>query len=244
MTHASAASVTPHGPSPADASRAGRSALLAFVTNGALVGSLLPRYPEIADALDLSTARLGLVVVCFAVGAAMAGKPAAGAAAPVRHAARDRDGHLGHRVRAVARGAVGGGRAVGDVVVRRVPGAGGLRRRDRRCRAERAGARGSSGVLGRSVLSRMHAGWSAGAAVAGVVGTVAASLGVPLGIHLALSGIVLGAMAAVAGRGLSRRPGPVVAAARRGVPREPIRTSVIAASIVAGTRRRRSHARC
>ena len=56
-------------------------------------------------------------------------------------------------------------------------------------------------VLGRSVLSWMHAGWSAGAAVAGVVGTVAASLGVPLGIHLVLTGIVLGAMATLAGRG-------------------------------------------
>jgi len=43
--------------------RAQRAALLAFVTNGALIGSLLPRYPEIAVALALSTAGLGLTVV-------------------------------------------------------------------------------------------------------------------------------------------------------------------------------------
>ena len=196
-----------HHPLPADAFRASRFALLAFVTNGALIGSLLPRYPEIADALDLSTARLGLVVVCFAVGAAMAGSLPQ---IPLRRFGTRRVTVAGTWGIAFALWLAALSVSVGpsatwwfaaclatagfgDAIVDVSQNAQGLRVQQ---------------ALGRSVLSRMHAGWSAGAAVAGTVGTAAASLGVPLGIHLALTGIVLGAMAAVAGRGFLADRGP------------------------------------
>ncbi len=174
--------------------------MLAFVTNGALVGSLLPRYPEIAESLGLSTARLGMVIVCFAVGATMAGNLPE---VPLRRFGTRRVTVFGTWSIALALWfaalSVSAGppatwwfaaflatAGFGDAIVDVAQNAQGLR-------VQRA--------LGRSVLSRMHAGWSAGAAAAGVVGTAAASFGVPLGIHLAVTGIVLGALAVAAGRG-------------------------------------------
>ena len=158
----SSTSSSSHSPLPADALRGSRSAMLAFVTNGALVGSLLPRYPEIADALDLSTARLGLVVVCFAVGAAMAGSLPQ---VPLRRFGTRRVTVAGTWGIAFALWLAAllvsfGPSATwwfaaclalagfGDAIVDVSQNAQGLRVQQ---------------VLGRSVLSRMHAGWSAGA---------------------------------------------------------------------------------
>jgi fucose permease len=45
----------------------------------------------------------------------------------------------------------------------------------------------------RSILQGFHGTWSVGAMVAGAVGAVAAGLGVPVGVHLGLAGIVLAA---------------------------------------------------
>ena len=179
--------------------RAHRAALLAFATNGALVGSLLPRYPEIARALDLSTAGLGLTVVAFAVGAAAAGRLPE---VPLRRFGSRRVVAVGTWGIALALWlaalAAGLGPAAawgfaallavagfGDAVVDVAQNAQGLR-------VQRA--------LGRSALGRMHAGWSAGAAGAGLLGTVAASAGVPLGVHLAATGVAFGTLATAAAR--------------------------------------------
>ena len=42
---------------------------LMFFTNGVLYSALLPRYPEVKEAFDLSNSEFGLMVVSFPVGA-------------------------------------------------------------------------------------------------------------------------------------------------------------------------------
>lgn len=62
--------------------RRARGAVAAmFLTNGALLANLLPRYPEIKAALGLDNATYGLVLACFPAGAIVAGL---GAGAAVR----------------------------------------------------------------------------------------------------------------------------------------------------------------
>ncbi|MEH3034135.1 MAG: MFS transporter [Aeromicrobium erythreum] len=176
-------------PAPSDpaALRARRGTLLAFATNGALVGSLLPRYPEVARALDLSTAQLGLVVVAFGLGASVAGsmpgwwlrrfgsrRVSAGstwliAALLAGAGLATTTGPSGLPWFVALMFLAGVGDAVADVS-----------QNSQGLRVQQA--------YGRSVLSTMHAGWSAGAALGGAAGALAARLDVPLPAHLAVSG--------------------------------------------------------
>ena len=50
-----------------------------FFTNGALFANLVPRYPEVKAALDLSNAGYGVVVAAFSAGSLVAGLAAAAA---------------------------------------------------------------------------------------------------------------------------------------------------------------------
>ncbi len=56
--------------------------------------------------------------------------------------------------------------------------------------------------LGRSVLTRFHALWSAGAVTGGLLASRAAAAGVPIGVHLAIVGVVLATTTALAARSL------------------------------------------
>lgn len=49
-----------------------------FLTNGALLANLLPRYPEIKAALGLANSTYGLTLAAFPAGAILAGLAAAG----------------------------------------------------------------------------------------------------------------------------------------------------------------------
>lgn len=176
-----------------------RAAFIAFATNGALVGSLLPRYPEIADALDLTTKRLGFAVVAFAVGAAAAWRLPE---RPLRRYGAATVTTVGTWAIAAAFIAAAnvvyfgpsmvwlfvlclGFAGFADAIVDVAQNAEGLR-------VQRA--------LGRPVLTTMHAGWSAGAATSGLIGTAVAGLDVPLPLHLGVSGTVCGLLVTAASR--------------------------------------------
>jgi MFS family permease len=163
------------------ADRAARRAVYAvFALNGLCFATLASRYPDLRSALHLSNGSLGLLLLVIAFGS-MVGMPASGhllerygADRVVRMAAWLVAGSMvvagvGAATGAVALVALGlGGYGIGtgtwDVAVN-VEGAG----------VER--------LLGQSIMSRFHAGWSVGTFSGAGVGAVAAALGVPLPVH-------------------------------------------------------------
>ena len=54
-------------------------------------------------------------------------------------------------------------------------------------------------AMGRSILNSMHALWSLGSVIGGLMGTAALALQAPLAVHLAISGILFSAVAVFAG---------------------------------------------
>jgi MFS family permease len=157
-----------------------RAVYAVFALNGLCFATLASRYPDLRSALHLSNGSLGLLLLVIAFGS-MVGMPASGhlierygADRVVRMAAWVVAGSMvvagvGAATGAVALVALGlGGYGIGtgtwDVAVN-VEGAG----------VER--------LLGQSIMSRFHAGWSVGTFSGAGVGAVAAALGVPLPVH-------------------------------------------------------------
>lgn len=174
------------------ASRARLGVSLMFFTNGVLYSALLPRYPEIKDALDLSDTAFGLTVVAFPAGAILA----AGAGGPlIRRFGAPWLTAVGSVLLAVAMGVAGvsgtmvllfvalmlGG--VLDAVVDAAQNVHGIA-------VER--------LRGRSIINSLHAIWSLGAASGGVIGAAAAATDVPIGVQMVVNGVVWGAVAVLA----------------------------------------------
>ncbi|GAA1856635.1 MFS transporter [Pseudonocardia ailaonensis] len=171
-----------------------------FLTNGAVFSNLLPRYPEIKAALDLGNAQFGAAVAAFPLGALLAGLTAS---ALVRRFRSSRVATFGMLV--VAAGILLAGLAptwlalagalfvagAADAVVDVGQNAHGLRVQRR---------------YGRSILNSFHATWSAGSVLGGLMGSAAAGLGIPLGVHLGFSAVLFGVVALIAFRFLL--PGP------------------------------------
>lgn len=167
--------------------RARAAAMLAFATNGALPATLLARYAEVKDALGVDAGVFGLLVAGFMVGAAGAFHLPG---VILRRIGSRWTTALGTAWVSVALTLAAVGVAAGnpwvfmaglflagfgDAVVDVAQNSQGLRVQE---------------SYGRSLLSSMHAGWSIGAATGGLVGTAAASAGVPLPVHLAGWGVV------------------------------------------------------
>jgi MFS family permease len=184
---------TAAGPTRAD--RRARAAVSAmFLTNGALFANLLPRYPEIKDALDLSNTVYGLMVVAYPAGAMLSGL---GAAALVRRFGSAAVAVGGTILTALALIGVGfsptlalvvgalflGGAS--DAVTDVGQNAHGLRVQRR---------------YGRSIFNSFHALWSAGAVLGGAMAAGAIALDLPLGLHLTISGALWILVALVAYR--------------------------------------------
>lgn len=175
---------------PGRTERRARAAVAAlFLTNGALFANLLPRYPEIKTALDLSNTVYGLAVVAFPAGAIVSGL-ATGAV--VRRLGSARVAAFGTVLTSVgvlcagaapslvlfvaALFAAGASDAFTDVAQN----AHGLRVQRR---------------YGRSIFNSFHALWSVGCVVGGAMAAGAIALGIPLGIHLAVTGAFFSAVA-------------------------------------------------
>jgi MFS family permease len=182
---------SPTPPSARDRRARGAVAAL-FLTNGALFANLLPRYPEIKAALGLENTEYGLAVAAFPLGAIVAGLAAAslirrfGSArvavtGTILTAAGVLAAGLAPSVWLFAAGLLAGGAM--DAITDVAQNAHGLRVQRR---------------YGRSILNSFHALWSVGAVLGGAMAAAAIALHVPLGVHLAVSGVVFSAVALTA----------------------------------------------
>jgi MFS family permease len=163
-----------------------------FFTNGALFANLIPRYPQIKADLGLSNAMYGLSVAAFPTGAIVAGMAAgilirrfSSAKVAVASTLLTATGVLAAGlspaafVFALALFLAGASDAITDVAQN----AHGLRVQ-RRYR--------------RSIINSFHAIWSIGAVTGGAMAAAAIALGLPLGVHLSISGGLFVAVALVA----------------------------------------------
>ncbi|QGY83319.1 MFS transporter [Micrococcus luteus] len=190
-----------------DVVRARWAATLAFLTNGAMLGALIPHYPQAKAAFGLDADAFGLLVVALAAGAAATGS----LPAPVLRRWGSRRVMLaGTVVMAVVVVAAGlvvdlsapaqgrpwagavwlfaallGVAGILDAVVDTAQNAQGLTVQTR---------------LARPVLTSMHAGWSLGAGLGAGLGALAVGAGMPAGLHLGLNGAVCVAVLVAAGR--------------------------------------------
>ncbi|MDF9717454.1 MFS transporter [Nocardioides sp. ChNu-99] len=184
------------------AARVGRARLgvsLMFFTNGVLYSALLPRYPEIKRALDLSDTAFGLTVVAFPAGAIAA---AAAGASLIRRFGAPRVTAVGSVLLAVAMGVAGVSGTVALLFAALV--LGGV------LDAVVDAAQNVHGIAverltGRSIINSLHAIWSLGAASGGVIGAAAAAADVAIGLQMVVNGVVWAAVALLAAR-LSRLP--------------------------------------
>lgn len=159
--------------------------MAAFFTNGALAASLMARYAEVKNALELSPAVFGFIVVSFVLGGVLAGQLPAIALRALGSRVVSCLGTVALTIFLVL-ATIGVGTGQLWLLVPALLAAGA-------CDAVVDVAQNSQGLraqqaLGRSIINLMHAGWSAGAALGGLVGTLAASRGVPLPIHIAIWG--------------------------------------------------------
>ncbi len=176
---------------------------LLFLTNGALFANLLPRYPEIKAALDLTNSQFGLAVAAFPLGALVAGLAAGVLIRRFRSSRVAVASTLLLGLGVLAAGVAptwsvlavflflaGAMDAITDV-------------------AQNSHGLRVQGAYGRSILNSFHGLWSIGAALGGLMGGAAAGLGVPIGVHLAVSAALLSALVLGAYRFLLPGPEPL-----------------------------------
>lgn len=167
---------------------------LLFLTNGAIFSNLLPRLPEIKDMYDLSNALYGFALVAFPIGGVVAGP----LPAPIlRRFGTARVAVVGSILLATAVFVAGSVPLVAvfwiglfvagmlDALVDTAQNAQGLR-------VQR--------LAGTSIINSMHALWSVGAVIGGLMGTAAAAMNLPLPWHFLISGVIFAAVAAFAMR--------------------------------------------
>lgn len=169
---------------------------LVFVLNGFVFASWMARLPAVRDALGLSPAELGLLLLAISVGS-LTGLPTAGALCdrfgPARVVA------VAAFVVAVAQASAAAGAGSGAVVATAVPlafmgfgvGVWDVAMNLHGARVEQ--------LLGRTVMPRFHAGFSVGTVAGAGVGAGAAALDLDLLLHLGATSAVglVGALLAV-----------------------------------------------
>lgn len=215
-------------------SRARLGISLQFFTNGSLFGTLLPHYPQIKDAFELSNAVFGVLVAAFPAGslltAAFAGK------AVRRFGAMSTATVLTLALAAALALAASspwpwllflGLFLAGccDAVLDAAQNVHGLR-------VERA--------LGRSIINSLHATWSLGAVTGGLVGAWTAGLGLHVGPVMVVSGLVWSGVAVLAWwlarlPEVDERPGSTRLHARPAPGRALLLVAPVAVLAVAGT---------
>ncbi|MET0902204.1 MAG: MFS transporter [Acidimicrobiales bacterium] len=189
MTSTAALRVSAPGP----VVRQARTAVGAlFLTNGALVANLLPRYPQIKADLGISNVGYGLAIAAFPAGAMVAGL-AAGAL--IRRFGSARVAVAGTIATSVLV-LIAGTAPVVAVFVAALFVAGAMD-------AITDVAQNAHGLevqrrYGRSIINSFHATWSVGAVVGGSMAAGAIALGLPRGVHLAISAVLFSTVALVA----------------------------------------------
>lgn len=181
-----------------------------FLTNGALIASMLPRLPEVKSSLALSDGQLGIVLLGIGLGG-LGGSLLSRELLPRVGSRRAAVGSTlvlaaGMPLVGVAPlawvlffifVAYGVADAVTDIAMN-IAGVEAQRR------------------LGRAVMNSLHGIWSIGTVVGGLAGSAAAGLDVPLALHLGAAGLLCAGLAVgvrhavpdVRGDRLGRRPAP------------------------------------
>lgn len=166
---------------------------LSFFTNGALFAGLLPRYPEVKDVFELSNTAFGLMVAIGPFASMLASSlpaplirrfgaiPTMVAWTAVMGLALTAAGFAPHFVLFALALALAG---FSDAIVDAAQNVHGVRVED---------------AYGKTIINSLHALWSLGATVGGLVGAWAASQRIPLSLHLAAASAFLIALAILAG---------------------------------------------
>ncbi|SDC80770.1 Fucose permease [Geodermatophilus telluris] len=161
--------------------RARTAVATAFVVNGFAFASWISRVPAARDTLDLSAAQLGLLLLCLAVGSAVA-LPATG---PVVHRLGPaRTVLVGATVTTTGQLLLAAGLGTASVPLAAAglaltgAGVGGW---DVAMNIEGAAVEQR---LGRALMPRLHAGFSLGTVAGALLGAAAAALALPLPVHL------------------------------------------------------------
>lgn len=167
---------------PARAYRRARGAVAAlFLTNGALFANILPRYPEIKEQLGLDNTLYGLAIASFPVGAIVAGLAAA---ALIRRFGSAKVAVVGTVLTSI--GVLAAGVAPSVLLFALGLFIGGAVDAITDVAQNAHGLRVQRGY-GRSILNSFHALWSVGAVIGGSMAAGAIALGLPIGVHLAIS---------------------------------------------------------
>ena len=160
-----------------------------FLTNGAVFANLVPRLPELKAELGLANAEYGVVVAAFPAGALVAGLAAGHFIRRFTSARVAVAGTLGIAVLVLVAGT-----SSTPAIVAAALFAGGA------CDALVDVSQNTHGLrvqraYGRSIINSLHAVWSAGAVLGGLMGAAAIALHVSRTTHLAVSAVVFSAVA-------------------------------------------------
>ncbi|MDO4258514.1 MAG: MFS transporter [Actinomycetaceae bacterium] len=181
----------------AQLARARMAVFALFFTNGALYANLVPRFPKIKDVFGLSDSVYGITVSLLPLGAIIAGSAAGWAIRRFTSARTAVMGTMGIGLMLTLAGFIVMWReTMGDS-----PGIYGLiayfacaicfflggaldaatdvGQNAHGLRVQR--------LMGRPIINNFHAGWSIGAMTGGIMGAGAIALGLPVGVHMAIS---------------------------------------------------------
>ncbi|TBT85854.1 MFS transporter [Propioniciclava sinopodophylli] len=176
---------------------------LFFFTNGALFAGMLPRYPEIKAAFEISNTQFGFMVAIGPVASMLASTLPAPL---IRRFGAQHVALGGTIVMAAAIALAGVAPATGlfalfaaalavagfsDAIVDAAQNVHGVKVED---------------AYGKTIINSLHAFWSLGSTTGGAIGAAAAALAVPLGVHLGVMSVVMVGVAALA-TWLGRIPG-------------------------------------
>ena len=171
-----------------------------FLTNGVVLSNVAVRYPDLLERLDLSRFDLGVAVGAYGAGALVFGVLAGPLVHRFGSARVALAAVLAATAALVAIGAAGTGAmfVAAMVVAGTADAVADVAENTHGLRVER--------LLGRSVLNTMHAMWSVGAVLGGLMGSAAAALRIPLQWHLLGAAVVIAVTAIVASRFLLAGP--------------------------------------
>ena len=213
--------------------RRARGAVAAlFLTNGALFANMAPRLPEFKAQLGLEAGAYGLLVTAWPVGAIIAGLAAGSLIRRFGSAAVAVFGTLATGLAVLGAGSAGSLALVAAAFV--VGGA---------MDAITDVAQNAHGLevqrrYGRPILNSFHALWSVGAVLGGLMAAGAMALGLPLGVHFAISWLIFAAVALTAWKFCLPARGPVEPVEEHSVAAEPVpaasraRITVVIAALV------------
>ncbi|THG33329.1 MFS transporter [Naasia lichenicola] len=171
-----------------------------FFANGASYANVVPRLPEIKDALELSNTLYGLSIVAFPVGALISGLFAGSL---IRRLGSARLAAIGSIALPLAILLVGIAPvpaifALGMLLAGMIDSPTDVAQNAHGLRVQKR--------YGRSIINSFHAIWSLGAVVGGLMSAGAIALGLPIGLHLIINAALFATVALIAYRLRLRGP--------------------------------------